>query len=135
MDSFGIGAGVKGAVEIYFRGARRTGRTTALVESVKNGDCICFLPEHRIEAERVQRLCRERGVEVKCITLDPQEPTLRETAKGRMIFDHSWIEKYYRLAIQRAEDDIAYLEREMSGYGAEHRETKLKAAEMSKWLG
>ena len=72
MDHFGIGAAIHGAAMIYTSSSRRTGRTTSLVESVKDGDRIIF--NNHKEAERVRRLCLERGVEVECIVLDPKHP-------------------------------------------------------------
>jgi hypothetical protein len=134
VDHFGIGAAMQGAARIYMQSARRTGRTTALVESVKDGDRICFLDNR--EAERVRRLCLERGVKVECIVIDPKRPDRvfeRGTSQGRTLFDHSWIEQYYLSAIERATQDIDHLEREASGYGEAHRETRRAAEEIVKW--
>ena len=134
MDQFGIGQGMKGITNVYYQSARQTGRTTALVESVKNGDRICFL--NAKEAERVKRLCRNRGVEVECIVVPPKSPDKlfdRGTSEGRTIFDHSWVEAFYANAIERAAQDISHFERESSGFGMDHRETQQKAREISKW--
>lgn len=136
MDHFGIGSAIAGAVAIYLRSSRGTGRTTSLVESVKDGDRIVFSVAS--EAKRVQRLCEERGVKVECIVIDPKSPQRifeRGTSQGRTIFDHSWVEQYYLHAIEDAQKDIDRLERESSGYGAAHQETKHRAREVSKWLG
>ena len=54
MDHFGIGAAMRGMALTYIQSARRTGRTTSVVESVKDGDRIVFAD--RREAERVRRL-------------------------------------------------------------------------------
>lgn len=134
MDHFGIGAAVQGAAQVYMSTARRTGRTTSLVESVKDGDRLCF--SNAREAGRVKRLCQERGVEVECIVIDPRQPEgtpERGTAQGRTIFDHSWVEDYYVLAIERAGREIDALERLASGYGEAHRETRRLAEELAKW--
>lgn len=136
MDHFGIGSAIAGAISIYLRASRGTGRTTSLIESVKDGDRIVFLASR--EAERVKRLCKERDVEVECIVIDPKSPQRlfeRSTSQGRTIFDHSWVEQYYLNAINVAQQDIDRLERESSGYGAAHVETKHRAREVSKWLG
>lgn len=136
MDHFGIGSSITGAVLIYLRSSRGTGRTTSLVESVKDGDRIVFSVAS--EAKRVQRLCEERGVKVECVVIDPKSPQRifeRGTSQGRTIFDHSWVEEYYLHAIEEARKDIDRLERETSGYGAAHRETKYRAREVSKWIG
>lgn len=61
MDHYGIGNAIKGIVGAYAESARRTGRTTSLVESVKDGDRVIFTNGR--EADRVKRLCAERGVE------------------------------------------------------------------------
>lgn len=63
MDSFGIGAALKGAALIYFQASRRTGRTTSLVESLKDGDRVIFTNSN--EADRVKRICYELGIKIK----------------------------------------------------------------------
>ena len=134
MDHFGIGAAMKAMALNYTYSARRTGRTTSLVESVKDGDRIVFAEQH--EAKRVQRLCLERGVKVECIVIDPRDPGRvmeRKQPEGRTIFDHSWVESYYMRAIELAGDTLDRLEREASGYGAAHRETKRRAEELARW--
>ena len=134
MDHFGIGAAIEGAVRIYLRSARGTGRTTSLVESVKNGDRLVFSDSR--EAERVRHLCEERGLKVECVVIDPKYPQRifeRGSSQGRTIFDHSWIEEYYLNVIDKAQKEIDHLEKESSGYGAAHRETKRRAIEISKW--
>lgn len=134
MDHFGIGAAVRGAAIIYMQSARQTGRTTSLVESVKDGDRIIFGDGR--EAKRVERLCKERGVKVECVVVSPKEPEGvfdRGTPQGRTIFDHSWVEQYYLNAIEQAQGDIDRLERQASGYGEAHRETRRRAEEIAKW--
>lgn len=134
MDHFGIGAAIHGAAMIYTSSSRRTGRTTSLVESVKDVDRIIF--NNHKEAERVRRLCLERCVEVECIVIDPKQPERlfeRGTSQGRTIFDHSWVEQYYLLVIERAKNEIDEFERQASGYGEAHRETRRRAEELAKW--
>lgn len=134
MDHFGIGAAIQGMARMYFHSARRTGRTTSLVESVKEGDRIVFADSR--EAERVRRLCIERGVNVECVVIEPKMPERvfeRGTPEGRTIFDHSWVEQRYLEVIERAQQEIDHLERQASGYGEAHRETKRKAEELARW--
>lgn len=134
MDHFGIGAGVIGAANVYFQGARRTGRTTVLVESVKDGDRIVFTNAR--EADRVGRLLKERGVDVQCLVIDPATPQRvfeYGTSAGRTIFDHSWVEQHYLIAINEASSRLDHFEREVSGYGEAHRDTRRRAEEIAKW--
>lgn len=134
MDHFGIGAAMQGAARIYIQSARRTGRTTSLIESVKNGDRICFADKR--EAERVRRLCLARSVNVECITVDPEQADRileRGPTQGRTLFDHSWVEEYYLAAIARASAEINHLQHEASGFGEAHRETRRRAEKMLTW--
>ena len=105
-----------------------------MVESVKDGDRVICLNSN--EAKRVQRLCDERRVKVECVVIDPKAPhKLFEmpTSVGRTIFDHTWIEQYYVNAIERAQADIDHLERQSSGYGEAHQETRRRYEEIAKW--
>jgi hypothetical protein len=134
MDHFGIGAALQSIAQVYFRSARQSGRTTSLVESVKDGDRIVFADS--VEAERVRRLCLERGVTVKCIVAEPKNPGRvfeRGTSEGRTLFDHSWVERYYLSAIENAQRDIDHFERLASGYGEPHRETRRRSEEIKRW--
>jgi hypothetical protein len=136
MDHFGIGAAMRGMLLNYQHCARRTGRTTSLVESVKDGDRIVFAD--RREAERVERLLKERAIDVACIVVDPNNPgRLMERPSlsddRRTIFDHTWVELFYQQAIERAAADIDYLQRETSGRGEAHRNTARQAVELAKW--
>ncbi len=134
MDHFGIGLAIKGMAIAYFHASRATGRTTSLVESVKDGDRIVFIDSNH--ARRVERLCLDRGVNVECIVVDPKTPEHvfdMPTSVGRTIFDHCWIEQRYLHVIERTQKEIDTLERESSGYGEAHRETKRSAEQLMKW--
>ena len=135
MDHFGIGAAIKGAVNIYFRSTRRTGKTISMINSLKDGDRVIFANSK--EADRVKRLFKEAGKDVECITVNPRETERllgRGTIQGRTIFDHTWVEEFYLSAIERCEKDIDYLQCELSGSGEPHRETQRKMDEMAKWI-
>lgn len=134
MDHFGIGPAMQGIAHIYFRSARQTGRTTSLVESVKDGDRIIFA--NSAEANRVRRLCKERDVQVECVVVAPETPERvfeLGTPPGRTLFDHSWVEQRYLVAIERVGNEIDYIEKQASGYGEAHRETRRCAEEIAKW--
>lgn len=134
MDHYGIGNGVEGAALIYFTSARQTGRTTSLIESLKDGDRVVFANQR--EADRVKRLCLQRGLNVTFVVIDPRKVRdifQHPTSEGRTIFDHSWVEDFYLQAIEGCRRDIDYIQREASGYGTAHIETRLRAAEIAKW--
>lgn len=133
-DHYGIGPAITGAAEIYFRTARGTGRTQSLVESLKNGDRVVFTNDR--EAKRVAHLCRERGLTVTVAVCDPHEPQglfNKQTPRGRTVFDHSWVEEYYRHAISMAFKEIRSLQTQLSGFGAAHIETQQQVEAMRRW--
>jgi hypothetical protein len=136
MDHFGIGSGLAGAARIYFQSAKRTGKTTSLVDSLKDGDRVVFT--NKREAHRVQTLCRERGVSIKVIvssTDTPDRLLMHGTSSGdaRTVFDHSWVEAYFNTAIERAIKDVDFFETSLSGTGKPHRDTRRQFEELSKW--
>lgn len=136
MDMFGIGAAVQGMMHTYIQSSRRTGRTMSLVQNVKNGDRIVFVNIE--EAERVKRLCLERGIEIKCSVVDPKDPGhlfQSPPSDGRTIFDHGWVEEFYLHKMKEVKENIDFFEKQSSGYGEAHRETKRAAQEIIRWRG
>lgn len=136
MDLFGIGAAIRGAAAIYFRAARSTGRTTSLVNSVKNGDRVVFIDA--THAREFQRLCRDRGGQVDCIVVpasQPKEVFRNGPARERLILDHCWIEAFYMQAIEQAMHEVDAIEREGSGNGEAARKSEQLSREFAKWGG
>lgn len=134
MDAFGIGQAIKGMALAYFAASRRTGRSTSLVEGLKDGDrVVCLMPE---EAKRLRRLCARHAPCAEFVVVDPdraEQVFERGTAVGRTIFDHTWVEDYYMRAIERATRDIDHLQRQASGAGMAHLETRRRAEELARW--
>lgn len=130
-DFFGIGGAIRGAVEIYFRASRGTGRTIRMIDSLKEGDRVVFLNSDH--AKHTVRMAKERGVEIDYIisaVVDaPYDLNRKGTPKGRLIFDHCWVEEFYKKVLERADKDIQFLQDEFGGYGQKHIETR----ELAKW--
>lgn len=80
---------------------------------------------------------KEMGKEgIDCIVVPPKEPVRlfdRGTSQGRTIFDHGWVEDYYMHGIECASREIDCFQKDSSGWGEPHRETRRKALEISKW--
>jgi hypothetical protein len=135
MDHFGIGQAMKGMARCYFQASRGTGRTTSLLERLKDGDRVCCASSK--EAARLTGMFRERNVDAEAIAVDPQTPQKifeRGRPEGRTIFDESWVEQYYLRALEAAAKYIDRFQREASGYGAAHIETRLAAHQAGKWF-
>ena len=125
---------MSGIAAVYFRASRASGRTTSMIDSFKTGDRVIFASV--MEADRVRRLFKEDGKDVECIVVSPNTPERlleRGTNQGRTVFDHSWVEEFYLLAIDSCTKNIEFFQREMSGYGESHRKTRQKALEYAKW--
>jgi hypothetical protein len=134
MDHFGISVAMKGIAHVYFQTARRSGRTSQMLANLKNGDLVvCCNPR---ETSRLQRLCRERHLDVEVITNNPanvHELMDRGTVPGRMIFDHTWVEHFFLAALDQCAKDIAQLQDRLSGWGEAHEATRVQAFEISRW--
>lgn len=134
MDHFGIGVAIQAAARIYFQSARRSGRTTSLVESLKDGDRVCCASQEAVR--QLQRLCAERRLQVEFIVIKPaEEPRIfeRPPSTGRTLFDHTWVEQYYLDSLKHAERTIQHFQTESSGFGTPHVETQRCAAERATW--
>ena len=91
---------------------------------------LFLLSQERLNG--VKRLCKERGVEITTMVVDPLHPDqVYERGyvggDGRCVFDHSWVEQYYLNAIKNAHREIDRFQRELSGTGMSHTETTLQA--------
>ena len=111
MDQYGIGQAVAAVVNAYFVGSRRSGRTTFMVAGLKDGDRVVVAG--RREGEYVQKLARKQGLTVSWVEVDPGNPFERLAGlqgPGRYVFDHSWVERFYLVRIERAQQEMAELQ-------------------------
>lgn len=134
MDHFGIGAGLLGAVNIYFQGARQTGRTTSLIESVKDGDRIVVRTYQ--EGYYLKSRLVGRGLKVDILSISPTTPEKlfeQPASQGRTIFDHQWLEDFYNITLESAVKSLDNMQRDLSGLGTAHAETQRGYEEMAKW--
>lgn len=136
MDHFGIGAAILGAVNIYLRAARGTGRTTSLIEGLHNGDCVVTTTSQ--EAKRIEHLCSERNIKVTCIINSAKMPNrifelVRGKLQGRLFFDHTWVEQYYLNSIEQAQKDIDTLQRYLNNGDDQASETAYRQAHLQRW--
>jgi hypothetical protein len=134
MDQFGIGSAIKGCAINFFAASRQSGRTTQLIESLKNGDRVVCISSK--DAEWLRRRIKEFDKDIDVISIPTKDAGKifdHATSKGRTIFDHRWLEQFYIEAIDRLEKEIDYLQRESSGFGAAHIETKMMFANRLKF--
>ncbi len=116
MDIFGIGVHMLSLAQSYSQVARRTGRSTMLLDILKDGDRVVFA-DHR-EASRFARLCKERKLTVECITIPLEDYGMLQhkgRSIGRTLFDHTWLERFYQREIENAGRHIDQLQELASG--------------------
>jgi len=116
MDFFGIGNAIKACAKIYFRSAIQTGRTTALIHSLKEGDRVYFRKHE--EAKWFERRLKDFGVQgVDCLAwskIDVGVNFRQGKAKGNAVLDHMLIEEMYLKAIDDCSRNIKGIEDELS---------------------
>ena len=109
-DEYGLFSAVKAGLHTFSMMARRTGRTTRMIERIKDGDIlICSTSDERRDIERG---LREAGKDkVKIVVQDPTKrfdnPALR--TNGEVHFDHWWVEQRIADALKVTEADLVHI--------------------------
>lgn len=138
MDAFGIGNAIRGAAEVVMMTARQTGRSTALLESLRPGDrvVVSSMEQARWMRHKVRELHPEKHEDISFVVAKPghfREVYECGTSQGRTVFDHDWLEQHYRNVLEHTAEDIDHHQRELSGYSMAHVETHLAARESRLW--
>ena len=136
MDFFGIGHAMKCMRKTYSLSARQTGRTQALIESLKPGDRVVCLTH--VSANHIQRRCKEMGIEgVEFTSCQPSRSDILyelKKSQGMTVLDHEWVEEYYMAAIDKAAADIDAIQAYLSKNEAlTSRSDRLDRSERGRW--
>ena len=118
MNDYGIGAALLAVATVYFRSARRTGRTTTLLNTLQNGDRVVFATAK--DKALFMKLAEGRVI-IHPLVIDPRQldslSQFSRNVTGRTFFDHSWVEAFYRHALTRAGDHLArMIQEDATGY-------------------
>ncbi len=110
MNDYGIGAALLAVATVYFRSARHTGRTTALLHALQNGDRVVFA--NAKDKALFMKLAEGRVI-IHPLVIDPRQAgsisQYSRNRTGRTFFDHSWVEAFYRHVLVNAGDHLADL--------------------------
>jgi len=118
MDFFGIGAAVKAIFNVYSIASRGTFRTSHLVDNLCSGDCVYFVDSQ--DANRVFRLCQERGVIIEARVARDFDTLYNDPrGTGRTLLDHRLVEELYEKAIDNCCSMIDQVERKLSATNAD----------------
>lgn len=135
MDGPDLAGVLAAGLQIYLQTARRTGRTSRMLDRLKDGDQVVTLSSR--EADRLRRLAKERKLDVRIVTVSEPHPgavlaTVRTAPRmGHTYFDHLWVEAFFERAIADAARDLDQLESATSGWQTAH-ELTLDAAKRAR---
>lgn len=115
MDHFGIGPALQALLRVYLTGARGTGRTTSLINSVRDGDrIICGRLD---EQRRLRELLFRANRDVEVIAIPPGHIDVIAALPpcgGRTLFEHTWVAEFYERALAQAARNIDELQKATS---------------------
>lgn len=118
MDILGIGAGVEASALLYFNAARRSGKTSRLIEALKSGDRVVCRGDG--ERRHMVNALRRRGIyDVEVISVPPDKPSWlaerHRPSEGRTLFDDDWLQDFYMQEIRSAARGLERLSAVSSG--------------------
>jgi len=114
VDYFGIGAAMRGACRAVVLAMRATGRTTRLVDDLRENDIVIVL--NADHGRHLERKALDAGKRCRWVVADPligevahghaAEKIRAWDGAGRLIFDHAWVEAYYDQVLVDAGTDL-----------------------------
>lgn len=109
MNDFGYPAALNLALRMFEHNARASGRSTALIDAVEDGDVIV------VSANRMglhyQDLARRAEKKIKILIRDPKEEMqwvdVAPLRPGKTHFDHDWLFQHWTWVLQKEQERIA----------------------------
>ncbi len=114
-DHYGIGNSLLGMFDVYRRMSRRSGRTTRMLEQVKE-DCLIIVltDQDRILLQRQMKALGKEATVVAVDVVGPHPGLLRGRQYSQVLLDHAWVEEYFRRDILVANSFLSALEQEIT---------------------
>ncbi|RDL44669.1 hypothetical protein DN730_09800 [Marinomonas piezotolerans] len=113
MDIYGIGSALRGMFGVVSEGARRSGRTSRMLDLVRSGDVILCLSTREAEGLRKELKRREisdvRVIDKKAFYEGAGRANARRDI-GRVHFTHEFVEDHYHYALHRADESLRDIE-------------------------
>jgi hypothetical protein len=117
MDIFNYGITIKAFMSGLFHGLRRTGRTTRLLETMKDGDVLIVSNRFGLNYDNLlKHQAKKLGKNINVIGIEATERGLydifdlpsrrgkRFPANTNFFYDHVFLEDYYGSVILRADE-------------------------------
>jgi len=111
MDEYGYGAAIKTGLQFFETASRQSGRTTRLLERVKDGDRI--IVSNPAMGQLIQGKLAQLGkrlVQVLVVPIDgtypPRvSPRMFGVHSGRTYFEHTWTLEFYKNLLKQTDSD------------------------------
>ena len=105
------------AINAFVNGSRRSGKTTRLLQSLKNDDVVIFptITSARYAMNLYQEMYGGKGYRVRFIAINPNLqpladniPQLQDSVAqgGTIHFDHTWYESFYYRSVELATAEL-----------------------------
>jgi hypothetical protein len=133
-DAYGVGNSLMAFHHSMVMASRRTGRTSRMVESLKDGDRVVVASSGM--KRYLADLIRKTGKKVDVIVLEPHDNyrlSLFGTSVGKTYFDNDWVEKYYKHELENISKNLRRMEEKVSGYGLARQENRFAARKLSQY--
>ncbi|RLV60990.1 hypothetical protein D5018_03875 [Parashewanella curva] len=123
MDIYKIGSLVAAGLKMLFLGQARTGRTTAMLNALQDGDLvICSSEEEaRWNRRRFQQLCVERELDITVRFVAESNIRFDFPQHREVYFTHDYIEKRYLKACESVESDMKNMAKELKANESKRR--------------
>lgn len=131
MDIFGIGTALTAVFEVYKHSARQTGRTSHLVNHVRDGDTVIFSDNNHLNHFKKELNVKRGRIDINLIVCSIERDgdlDLRNVkpTQGQVFFDHEFIELYHQASIQWSINNLNKLSSHYSGAKRPERVMKNK---------
>lgn len=111
------GKALQGALESFEKTQERSGRTTKMLEEVKDGDLVVVASAY--EKDAIVQAMQRAGKQVWVYCVNPNDgPGSMVIASwrihhqhGRVIFSHEWLLSYYRVGLTNLAQGLANTDR------------------------
>lgn len=112
-----IGPMLETALHVYVDSTRQTGRTTRMIAEMQNGDTV-VCPSYPVARSLVRLAFDTAGKKIKCVVVDPRQldehwTQIRGLA-GNVLFEHTWIERYYLEQVKASADNLQWLRNQIN---------------------
>lgn len=101
---YGIKIALASYLRVWREAARRTGRTSKMLDGMESGQVVIVPPGENYR-RYIQNMAQDKGLCITVVSLSPSDPEAQNLRAmgGKYVFDHKFVEEFYECEIDRAE--------------------------------